>query len=138
MIRRFLRAENLYYKGHWCHKKGLTKTSKLFMALNKILNGCDINCKAEIGKNLHIAHAVGLVIGGKIQLGNNCSIYHNSTLGSQNKKIPVIKDNVIIYPHSIIAGDILIPENSRIPAGSILITKRPQIWDQKLKKLVEK
>ena len=135
-IRGFFRAESLYYKGNWFHRKGLTGMGKNFTALNKVLNSCDINCKAQIGKNLHIAHAIGLVIGGKIKIGDNCTIYHNITIGRNKSSCPIIGNNVTIYPHTIIAGNITIPNGSIIPAKSTLITKRPSVWNQKIKKLV--
>ncbi len=134
-IQKSLRTESLYYKGNWFHRKGMTGIGKSFTALNKIFNGCDINCKADIGKGLHVAHAIGLVIGGKIKIGDNCTIYHNITIGKSKGFCPHIGNNVTIYPHTIIAGNITIPDGSVIPAKSTLITKRPSIWNQKVKKL---
>ncbi len=136
VIRGLFRAEKLYYISHWFHQKGLTEAGHYLSAVNKIINCCNINCKAEIGKRLHIAHAIGLVIGGKIKIGNNCTIYHNITIGKNKGFCPVIGNNVTIYPHTIIAGNITIPDGSIIPAKSTLITKRPSIWNQKIKKLM--
>ena len=136
VLRKLLRAESLYYLSHWCYRKGWESMGHSLSALNKILNCCNINCKARIGPGLHISHAVGLVIGGGIKMGKDCKIYHNLTLGSNNGFCPVIGNKVTIYPHTIIAGNIIIPDNSIIPAKSTLITKRSRIWDNNNKKLV--
>ena len=130
-IRYMFCAENLYYTGNWFYRKRLPGIAFMLSAINKVLNGCDINPKATIGKNLHIAHALGLVVGGKIKIGKNCTIYHNVTLGSNKGFIPIIHDNVIIYPYSIIAGNVTLPSGSVIPARTTLITTKPFVWKGK-------
>jgi len=134
-VRGLFRAERLYYLSNWFHRKKMTNVGHFVSAINKIINCCNINCQAKIGKNLHISHAIGLIIGGKIKIGDNCDIYHLITLGKNGGYCPEIGNNVTIYPHTIIAGNIIIPDNSTIPAKSTLITKNKSIWNQQLKKL---
>lgn len=138
VLRSLFRAERLYYLSNWFYKKGFENIGHTISALNKVLNCCNINCKADIGKGLHIAHAVGLVVGGRIHIGKNCKIYHNTTIGNNFNQYPIIKNNVTIYPHTIIAGSVIIPDNSIIPAKSTLITKKISIWDNKRKRLIKK
>lgn len=136
-MRSFLRAEKLYYLSNYLYVHGLEFLGHWVSAFNKVINCCNINCKASIGKNLHISHALGLVIGGKIKVGNNCNLYHNVTLGNNQGHVPVIGDNVTVYPHTIIAGNVTVPDNSTIPAKSTLISKSAKVWDNKTKKLVK-
>lgn len=76
-------------------------------------------------------HPVGMVIGYKVKIGFGCKIYHNVTIGTketQNFKdgrYPKIGNNVIIYPNSIIIGDINIGDNVIIGAGSIVLNDIP-------------
>jgi len=72
-------------------------------------------------------HPIGIVIGQKVVLGDNCIIYQNVTIGSKNtanyknSKYPVLGDNVTIYPNSIIIGDVKIGNNAIIGAGSLVL-----------------
>jgi|SRR5690606_2846477 len=78
-------------------------------------------------KRVKFPHPIGIVIGSKVELGSDCIIYQNVTIGTKdtddpiNAKYPVIGDKVIIYPNSIIIGDIKIGNGAIIGAGSIVI-----------------
>ncbi len=135
-----LSTPTLYYIGNWFYKIKLTPIAMFFMKINKILNCCDINPKATIGKNLHISHSVGLVIGGSAKIGKNCEIYHNVTVGRNKKHVPIIGDNVKIYPHTIISGNVIIPSNSVIPAKTTIITSNKFVWEgeKSIKKLAKR
>lgn len=76
-------------------------------------------------------HPIGIVIGFKVELGNNCQIFQNVTIGTKDTqnfkegRYPKIGNNVIIYPNSIIIGDITIGDNVIIGAGSIVLNDIP-------------
>jgi serine O-acetyltransferase len=78
-----------------------------------------------------LPHPVGIVIGYKVIIGKGCKIYHNVTIGTKDTKnfknapYPIIGDNVLIYPNSIIIGDISIGDNSIIGAGAIVLNDIP-------------
>lgn len=73
-------------------------------------------------------HPIGIVIGQKVELGKNCTIYQNVTIGTKNTddyknaKYPVIGNNVTIYPNSIIIGDVHIGDGAIIGAGSLVLS----------------
>lgn len=79
-------------------------------------------------KQTKFPHPIGIVIGQKVVLGANCTIYQNVTIGTKdtqdykNSKYPVIGNNVIIYPNSIIIGDIKIGDNAIVGANSLVMT----------------
>lgn len=86
----------------------------------------------ELYKNQTILpHPIGIVIGNKVKIGQGCKIYHNVTIGTketqnfENGRYPSIGNNVIIYPNSIIIGDISIGDNTIIGAGSIVLNDIP-------------
>lgn len=72
-------------------------------------------------------HPIGIVIGQKVVLGRNCVIYQNVTIGAKNTKdyknaeYPVIEDEVIIYPNSIIIGKVKIGKGAVVGAGSLVL-----------------
>ena len=77
-------------------------------------------------------HPVGIVIGIDVSIGKGCIIYQNVTIGTKdtnntiNPKYPKIGNNVIIYPNSIIIGDIEIGDNSIIGAGAVVLNNVPE------------
>lgn len=73
-----------------------------------------------------LPHPVGIVIGMKVKLGKNCTIYQNVTIGTKDTedflvgKYPQIGNNVTIYPNAVIIGDITIGDNAIIGANSLV------------------
>lgn len=88
---------------------------------------CDIPRKVKIGNNVSFPHdAMGVVINANAEIGNNVCIQHHVLIGQKNgTDYPVIKDNVIINPYSIIIGKVIVGENSVIGAGSIVTKDVP-------------
>ena len=76
-------------------------------------------------KKLRMPHPFAIQLNKNTELGNNITIYQNCTVGSAQfgNKIgtPIIGDNVIIYPNSVIIGKIRIGDNAIIAAGSVVI-----------------
>ena len=76
-------------------------------------------------------HPIGIVIGLKVEIGKSCIVYQNVTIGTKdtfdnlNSRYPKIGKNVVIYPNSIIIGDIEIGDNSIIGAGSLVLNDVP-------------
>jgi len=67
-------------------------------------------------------HPVGIVIVSKAQIGTNCQIYQNVTIGRrESDDYPIIGDNVFIGPGSIILGSITIGNNAIIAAGATVL-----------------
>lgn len=65
-----------------------------------------------------------IIIHGSAQIGNNCTIYHEVTIGSLDHKsqlAPIIGDNTYIGCKSALLGGISVGENSKIGAGSIVL-----------------
>lgn len=84
-----------------------------------------LSARAEGGKNLSLGHYVGTVIGG-VKIGENCTIYHNVTIGQNHGKSPVIGNGVTIYAGAKVIGDIAIGDNAIIGANSVVINDVPE------------
>lgn len=87
--------------------------------------GIFISNPNNIGENFVIGHPVSIVIGDKVIIGDNVKIYQCVTIGQKNNKYPRIGNNVVIYPNSVIVGDITIGDNCIIGAGSVVISSIP-------------
>lgn len=83
--------------------------------------GVHIGTEVKWGENVLMPHPVGIVIGEKVTIGNNCVIYQGVTIGKKNGEYPKIGDNVVIYPNSMIIGNIVVGEGAIVGAGSVVL-----------------
>lgn len=94
----------------------------------KILHryGCIIYANINVGKGFYIAHPVGIVIG-RCDIGENFTIYQNTTIGVQHpgdeaKELwPHIGNHVRLATGSIILGNISVCDGVTIGANSLVI-----------------
>lgn len=82
--------------------------------------GIEIGGGCVIGKALKIEHLSGIVIGKKAVIGDNCTLYHQVTLGKKNGGYPTIGNNVTLYPGAKILGNICVGEGAVIGAGAVV------------------
>ena len=90
----FHRISNFLYR----HK--LKFLARLNSQIGRFFTGIEIHPGAQIGRRLFIDHGMGIVIGETATIGNDCTIYHNATLGGTGKdkykRHPDIGNNVMI------------------------------------------
>jgi serine O-acetyltransferase len=121
-ILRYRIAHKLYLKKHyflarWFSQRTVRKT------------GIEIHPGATIGKGLFIDHGHGVVIGETAILGDNITLYQGVTLGGTGKETgkrhPTIGNNVMVSAGAKILGSFTIGENSKIGAGSVVLSEIP-------------
>ena len=79
-----------------------------------------------IKNNLSLPHGLhGVFISRYAQIGENCCIYQNVTIGEIDRKAPVIGNNCLIGAGAVIIGDIKIGDNVKIGAGAVVNTNVP-------------
>lgn len=70
-----------------------------------------------------------MVIGETTIIGNNVTLYQGVTLGGTGnetgKRHPTIEDNVMISSGAKVLGSITIGKNSKIGAGSVVVSDVP-------------
>ena len=110
------------------HKLWLLKLPlipRLLSHLNRLLTGIEIHPGAKIGKKVFIDHGMGVVIGETAEIGNNCLLYQGVTLGgtgkSHGKRHPTLMENVVVGAGAKVLGSIIIGQNTRIGAGSVVV-----------------
>lgn len=94
--------------------------------------GVELPWDTQVGKNIKLHHARGLVINHETIIGNNCILRHATTIG--NKKLidgsisgsPKIGNNVDIGVNVVILGEITIGDNAVIGAGSVVVKDVPK------------
>lgn len=92
--------------------------------------GIEIHPGARIGEGLFIDHGHGIVIGETAVIGNNCTIYHQVTLGGTGrtkhiKRHPTVGNNVLIGAGAKILGPVTIGDNCLIGSGSVVLHDVP-------------
>jgi len=123
-------CNKLYYQKH--NKITFFLVKVLYRYYNfflKFLYGAYIPYKAKIGKNVNFIHSFhGIFISQNAVIGDNCTILHHVTIGSNiqkedNSEAPLIKDNVFIGCNVCIIGRTIIGNNTKIGAGVVIINK---------------
>lgn len=114
---------------HWlyCHKRFFL--ARMVSQWGRGFTGIEIHPGAKIGRCLFIDHGMGIVFGETAEIGDNCTIYHQVTLGGTGKgtgkRHPTIGNNVLIGAGAKILGPVYIGDNSRIAAGSVVLQNLP-------------
>jgi serine O-acetyltransferase len=97
--------------------------SRLYHAKLMRRYGIHITEGTKIGKGLRIAHPTSIVVT-LCEIGENFTVYQNCTIGQKKWKsgrFPTIGNNVTMYAHSGIIGDVKVTDNVTLGAGAILL-----------------
>ena len=117
---------------HFLYKKHLYFISRLLSQLARFLTGIEIHPGAVIGRRLFIDHGMGIVIGETSIIGDDCTIYHGVTLGGtgkeKKKRHPTLKNNIIVGCGAKVLGNIVISDNVKIGANSVVLKDVPKNW----------
>lgn len=100
---------------------------RLLSQVSRFFTGIEIHPGATIGKGFFIDHGMGVVIGETSEIGNNCVLFHNVTLGGtgkhKGKRHPTIGDNVVIGTGAILLGPIEVGDNVKIGANTFILMR---------------
>jgi len=100
---------------------------RLISQVSRFLTGIEIHPGAKIGKGFFIDHGMGVVMGETSEIGDNCVMFHNVTLGGtgkhKGKRHPSIGNNVMIGTGAILLGPISVGNNVRIGANTFIFMK---------------
>ena len=114
---------------HFLYRKKLYFLARLISQIARHITGIEIHPGAKIGRKLFIDHGMGIVIGETTTIGDNCTIYHNSTLGGTGKdkykRHPDLKNNVMVGSGAKVLGPIKIGNNVKIGANSVVLENIP-------------
>ncbi len=111
-----------------CHplfKIKLRFIARLISQANRFFTGIEIHPGARVGKGLFIDHGIGIVIGETAEIGKNCIIYQNVTLGGtgkhEGKRHPTIGNNVMLGTAATLLGPVTVGDNVKIGAETFII-----------------
>ena len=122
-----LHAIWFYRIAHWLWTHKLYLLGRLTSHVARFLTGIEIHPGAKIGKGFFIDHGIGVVIGETAEIGNNCVLFHNITLGGtgkhKGKRHPTIGNNVTIGTGAILLGPIKVGNNVKIGANTFIVMR---------------
>ena len=120
-----VKAVLLHRIANFFHIAGFHLIARIISQTSRFFTGIEIHPGAKIGKNLFIDHGMGVVIGETAEIGNNCLLYQGVTLGgtgkSHGKRHPTLMENVVVGAGAKVLGSIIIGQNTRIGAGSVVV-----------------
>jgi len=116
----------LWYRfTHFCWIHKLKLLARVTSQLVRFFTGIEIHPGATIGKGFFIDHGMGVVIGETAEIGDNCLIYHNVTLGGVSlekvKRHPTLGNNVVVGAGAKVLGAINIGDNVRVGANAVVL-----------------
>lgn len=109
---------------HPLYNLGIPFFPRLISQFSRFLTGIEIHPGAKIGKGFFIDHGAGIVVGETAEIGENCVLFHNVTLGGtghhQGKRHPTLGNSVLIGTGATILGPLKIGDNVNIGANTFL------------------
>jgi serine O-acetyltransferase len=108
---------------------GVPLIPRVISQLSRFFTGIEIHPGATIGRRFFIDHGMGVVIGETAEVGDDVLIYQGVTLGGtgkeKGKRHPTIGNRVVIGGGAKVLGNILIGNNVKIGAQSVVVKPVP-------------
>lgn len=119
----------LHRGAHALYGMRLYFAARLLSTWSRLLTGIDIHPGAVIGPRVFIDHGSGVVIGETAVVGADVTMYQGVTLGATGKTVgkrhPTVGDRVLLAAGATVLGDIVIGDDARIGAGTVLLRSVP-------------
>ncbi|MFC8599408.1 MULTISPECIES: serine O-acetyltransferase EpsC [unclassified Isoptericola] len=111
------------------HRPGLRLPARLLSQTARWVTGIEIHPGARIGRRLFIDHGMGVVIGQTAVVGDDCVLFHGSTLGGRSmtrgKRHPTLGDRVMVGAGAKILGPLWIGHDAQIGANAVVVHDVP-------------
>ncbi|MBI3418706.1 MAG: serine O-acetyltransferase [Proteobacteria bacterium] len=123
-----IKAIGLYRLAHPLYLAGVPFVPRFLSELSRWLTGIEIHPGAKIGKHLVIDHGMGVVIGETAEVGDDCLIFHGSTLGGKGgtgKRHPTLGNKVMVGAGAKLLGPITVGDGAQIGANAVVLKDIP-------------
>lgn len=127
-----------YRFGVWCQQQAgvlgwlvnnLYTVAYIFI---RIVYGVELPRSAVIGRRLWLPHPVGVIISRQAQIGDDCLIRQNVTIGRfafgrerTGWSAPKLGNGVMVGPGAVIVGGIKVGDGARIGPNAVIVTDVP-------------
>ncbi len=91
--------------------------------------GIEIHPGAQIGRRVFIDHGMGVVIGETAVVGDDCTLYHQVTLGgtswNEGKRHPTLGTGVVVGAGAKILGPITVGDGAKVGSNAVVVKDVP-------------
>ncbi len=121
----------LFYRlAHWFWMRGWRLAGRFVSHIGRCATGIEIHPGARIGKRLFIDHGMGVVIGETAEIGDDCTLYQDVTLGGTSlergqKRHPTLGNDVIVSAGAQVLGPFRVGDGARIGAQAVVLKEVP-------------
>ncbi|WP_369298691.1 serine O-acetyltransferase EpsC [uncultured Neglectibacter sp.] len=123
------KAVRAHRRANWFYRHNMKFLARFISQRSRKKTGIEIHPAAKIGKGLFIDHGMGVVIGETTEIGDNCTLYQNVTLGGtgkdHGKRHPTLGNNVLIGAGAKVLGPFTVGDNARVAAGAVVLDAVP-------------
>lgn len=114
---------------HPLYNAGWFFLARFVSEIARQMTGIEIHPGAVIGRRLVIDHGVGVVIGETAVVGDDCIIFHTTTLGGVKfdpvKRHPTVGNRVLIGAGAKVLGPITLGDDCQIGANAVVMHDVP-------------
>jgi len=97
--------------------------------MGRWFTGIEIHPGAAIGRRVFIDHGMGVVIGETAEIGDDCTLYHDVTLGgtswNKGKRHPTLGKGVVVGAGAKILGPIIIGDGAKVGSNAVVVKDVP-------------
>lgn len=97
--------------------------------VSRAVTGVEIHPGATLGRRFFIDHGMGVVIGETAEVGDDCMLYHQVTLGGRSmervKRHPTLGHRVTIGAGAKVLGPVYVGDDAQIGANSVVVKDVP-------------
>ena len=123
------RAILLHRIAHAFYGLGFYFVARLIAETSRAGTGIEIHPGAKIGRRLVIDHGMGLVIGETATVGDDCILFHGTTLGGVKfdpvKRHPSLGNRVLVGAGAKILGPVTVGDGARVGANAVVLHDVP-------------
>lgn len=113
---------------HTLKKRGVPLLPALLRRLSIAACAIDIVPQADIGGGCYIPHGIGIVVGGRSVVGENCTLLQGVTLGEarfSTSDCPRIGDRVVLGAGCKVLGGVRVGDDCFVGANSVVLDDLP-------------
>ena len=122
-------ALTLHRLAHACWNAGFKWLGRLVSHISRFLTGIEIHPGATVGRRVFIDHGMGVVIGETAEIGDDCTLYHQVTLGgvswNKGKRHPTLGKGVVVGAGAKILGPFEVGDGAKIGSNSVVVKPVP-------------
>jgi serine O-acetyltransferase len=124
-----LHAQLWHRLAHWLWTHRLRLLGRMVSHLSRFLTGIEIHPAAKLGRRIVLDHGMGIVVGETAEIGDDCYLYHQVTLGvartSRNKRHPTLGRGVVVGAGAKVLGAITVGDGARVGANAVVVDDVP-------------